>query len=162
MEEQKKFEDVLEEIPPEDVLKVRQKQCELEIDNQFRPGFGKAVAGQDPFQGLRNFMLGCLWGGAIGDVLGAPVEFLSWEEIVSKHGPRGTTHFHEVYGGYGKVTDDTQMSLFTLEAMIRCRMRSYDHGMVNPADVFFYAYLRWAKTQGESIKDFEVYAGNHL
>ena len=34
---------------------------------------------------------GCLLGGAVGDALGAPVEFMSLEEIRTRFGPRGAT-----------------------------------------------------------------------
>ncbi|WP_449123956.1 ADP-ribosylglycohydrolase family protein [Pseudomonas viridiflava] len=32
---------------------------------------------------------GCLLGGAVGDALGAPVEFLEWPAIEAKFGPQG-------------------------------------------------------------------------
>ena len=62
---------------------------------------------------------GCLLGGAIGDALGAPVEFDSWATIQQRHGKDGVTGFLPAYGGIGKITDDTQMSLFTAEAFLR-------------------------------------------
>ena len=34
---------------------------------------------------------GCLLGGAVGDALGAPVEFMSLAEIRRKFGPEGIT-----------------------------------------------------------------------
>lgn len=62
---------------------------------------------------------GCLLGGACGDALGAPVEFMAHEEIVARYGPCGITQFDTAYGGIGLVTDDTQMTLFTVEGLIR-------------------------------------------
>jgi len=32
---------------------------------------------------------GCLLGGAVGDALGAPVEFLDWSTIEARFGPQG-------------------------------------------------------------------------
>jgi ADP-ribosylglycohydrolase len=57
---------------------------------------------------------GCLLGGAVGDALGAPIEFASWREIRSRHGDRGVTGVLAP----GHFTDDTQMTLFTCEGLI--------------------------------------------
>ena len=54
---------------------------------------------------------GCLLGGAIGDALGAPTEFLDLRSIRRKYGKAGL----QTYDGIGKITDDTQMALFTLK-----------------------------------------------
>jgi ADP-ribosylglycohydrolase len=53
-----------------------------------------------------------LLGGAIGDALGANIEFLSLSAIRDRFGPSGVTTF--VDGSYpaGAITDDTQMTLF--------------------------------------------------
>ncbi len=32
---------------------------------------------------------GALFGGAFGDALGAPTEFLPYDEVISRYGPRG-------------------------------------------------------------------------
>jgi len=44
---------------------------------------------------------GCIIGGAIGDALGAPIEFLSIDQIRSKYGDQGLTDYSEVYGQIG-------------------------------------------------------------
>ena len=64
---------------------------------------------------------GCLLGGAIGDALGAGVEFLSLAEIERRHGPAGVTGYVPAYGRLGAITDDTQMTLFTAEGLLRDR-----------------------------------------
>lgn len=46
---------------------------------------------------------GCLLGGAIGDALGAPVEFMSKAQIVRQFGPRGITAFNEFRNRGGKT-----------------------------------------------------------
>ncbi len=55
--------------------------------------------------------LGCLIGVALGNALGAPVEFLSLSEIKRRYGEIGISDFSEL-GGYdpGSYTDDTQLS----------------------------------------------------
>ncbi|MFF4195109.1 ADP-ribosylglycohydrolase family protein [Nonomuraea sp. NPDC001831] len=81
---------------------------------------------------------GCLLGGAIGDALGAPIEFESLREIRRQHGQDGVTGYVTTWRGRrALVTDDTQMTLFTVEALIRDR---------TPGEVR-QAYLRWLDTQ---------------
>jgi hypothetical protein len=50
---------------------------------------------------------GCLLGGAVGDALGAPVEFHSLELIRKKYGSAGITDYDLAYGRRGAITDDT-------------------------------------------------------
>ena len=57
---------------------------------------------------------GCLFGLAFGDALGAPTEFLSVAEIVSRWPPAGPV---ELTGHPALVTDDTQMALAVGEAL---------------------------------------------
>lgn len=97
---------------------------------------------------LTDRIVGCLVGGAIGDALGAPIEFDSWETIQDKFGPAGVTGFVETYGLLGAVTDDTQMTLFTTEGLIRASVRGRTKGICHPPTVVRHAYLRWLWTQG--------------
>lgn len=62
---------------------------------------------------------GCLMGGAVGDALGVPVEFLDEPEIFRKYGKRGITNFTKL-GSAGKFSDDTQMTLFTAAGLLAC------------------------------------------
>src|SRR3954447_19198113 len=79
---------------------------------------------------------GCLLGGAAGDALGAPVEFLSLEETRSRVGPRGPDEPRP-------VTDDTQMTLFTAEGLMRAHNRGVSKGICDVPGVVWGAYLRW-------------------
>jgi len=67
---------------------------------------------------LETRIRGCLLGGAIGDALGAPVEFMSAAEIRRTFGPGGIGDYSEAYGRRGAITDDTQMTLFTAEGLL--------------------------------------------
>ena len=86
----------------------------------------------------RDRVRGCLLGGALGDALGAPVEFESIGRIRRQHGPGGLTGLVPDWrGAVGLITDDTQMTLFTVEGLIR----GGDVAAVRRA------YLRWLDTQ---------------
>ena len=98
-----------------------------------------------------DFYRGCLLGGAVGDGLGAPVEFMSMRAIHGEYGPRGIREFAPAYGRVGAITDDTQMTLFTAEGLLRAKVRAEQKGMCSIADVVYHAYLRWLRTQGESL-----------
>ncbi|MGW6281628.1 ADP-ribosylglycohydrolase family protein [Kribbella sp. NPDC055071] len=90
---------------------------------------------------------GCLLGGAIGDALGGPVEFEDGRSIVAKH-PDGVRIF--VPGGVGwpagTITDDTQMTLFTVEGLIQASIRT-ERGIGFTVAVVHAAYDRWLDTQ---------------
>ncbi|GLW98461.1 ADP-ribosylglycohydrolase family protein [Microtetraspora sp. NBRC 16547] len=96
---------------------------------------------------------GCLLGGAIGDALGAPVEFDSIAAIRRVHGDAGLTDLvHDWRGAVGLITDDTQMTLFTVEGLIRARLRARNKG-IGGAEVTIVrnAYLRWLDTQNHRL-----------
>ena len=97
-------------------------------------------------QDFRSRVRGCLLGGAVGDALGAGVEFESLAKIRAAHGPAGVTGYVPAYGRRGAVTDDTQLSLFTAEGLIRAHVRR-DSGVWHPPTDVHRAYLRWAATQ---------------
>jgi len=64
-----------------------------------------------------NNVKACIMGGAVGDALGAPVEFKSRSEILNQYGENGITDIHPAYGDDGCITDDTQLTLFTAYAL---------------------------------------------
>ncbi len=92
---------------------------------------------------------GCLLGGAVGDALGAPVEFMKWSQIKAEFGPDGIQEYAPAYGKIGAITDDTQMTLFTLEGLIRARRQHSPKGEDRTIPTVHLAYLRWLKTQNE-------------
>ena len=98
--------------------------------------------------GRSERIAGCLLGGAVGDALGAPIEFMRLSEIRETFGPAGLTDFSPAYGRLGAVTDDTQMTLFTAEGLLRAVCRGTLKGICDPVSVVHQAYLRWLKTQG--------------
>jgi ADP-ribosyl-[dinitrogen reductase] hydrolase len=103
----------------------------------------KWIAGRRPVTPATDLRasseLGCLLGGAIGDALGYRVEFDTLEAIRVRHGPQGI----RLAGQSGPlvISDDTQMTLFTLEAMSRAE------GTDTLVDEIREAYLDWLGTQ---------------
>jgi ADP-ribosylglycohydrolase len=89
-----------------------------------------------------------LLAGAMGDSLGAEIEFLSLAAIRERY-PDGLTDLPPHDGGKGAITDDTQMTLFTAEGLIRAAVRWDLKGNCNPSEVVHHALLRWYRTQGE-------------
>ncbi len=104
---------------------------------------------------------GCMIGGAVGDALGYPVEFINEAEISSRYGAEGITEYH-TESGYGKavITDDTQMALFTANGILNgdteMRMKGAEE---NPSVYVQKAYMDWLRTQqmsyAEALKYFE-------
>src|SRR5690554_1135122 len=90
----------------------------------------------------REHFRGCLLGGAVGDALGAPVEFMSLGEIRRAFGPEGVRDFQPAYGKIGAITDDTQMTLFTAEGLLRAEVRRRGRGVCHVPSVVHHAYIR--------------------
>ncbi|WP_326808262.1 MULTISPECIES: ADP-ribosylglycohydrolase family protein [unclassified Streptomyces] len=105
-----------------------------------------AIWGRAEQQDFRSRVRGCLLGGAIGDALGAGVEFDSLAQIRDKCGRQGVTDYVSAYGRRGAITDDTQMTLFTVDGLIRAHVRR-DTGAWHPPTDVHAAYRRWAATQ---------------
>ncbi|MBD2847119.1 ADP-ribosylglycohydrolase family protein [Paenibacillus sp. IB182496] len=94
------------------------------------------------------FYRGCLVGGAIGDALGWPVEFDSYETILAKYGSGGIRDLQPGDAGAAEITDDTQMTLFTAEGILRAESRGRQKGIAHSPSAVYYAYQRWLLTQG--------------
>jgi len=86
--------------------------------------------------------LACLLGGAIGDALGYRVEFSRWPEIEHRYGASGIRLAAAT--GTLVVSDDTQMTLFTLEGMARAASTE------KIVDEVRDAYLDWLGTHQTS------------
>ena len=100
---------------------------------------------------VRSRFCGCMLGGAVGDALGAPVEFLDLDEIIRAFGEGGIRDYAPAYGKLGAITDDTQMTLFTAEALLSAHVASAQQG--HEPDFFragAAAYARWLMTQENS------------
>ena len=97
---------------------------------------------------LSDRIKGCLIGGAVGDALGFPVEFLDVENIVQKHGEKGITE-HLVRNGNALISDDTQMTMFTAEGLLRVKHLRAESVLNDCVSEIYRSYLDWLKTQTE-------------
>lgn len=102
-------------------------------------------------------VLGCILGGAVGDAFGYAIEFDRWDRICRSHGPEGLRE--PVLNGQGQlvVSDDTQMTLFTLEALALSLATPMKPGFSSASRARAvqaacqHAYLRWGHTQGAAV-----------
>ncbi len=100
----------------------------------------------------QNRIRGSLLGGAIGDALGYPVEFMSCAQIKSKFGEKGIIRFELNENGVAEVSDDTQMTLFTANGLLFGHTRGAMRGiMARPENYIRDAYVEWWEAQTDNI-----------
>ncbi|MET8830601.1 ADP-ribosylglycohydrolase family protein [Streptomyces sp. NPDC004610] len=104
-------------------------------------GWGRAEQ-----QDFRSRVRGTLLGVAVGDALGAPVDALGLDEIRAAYGAEGLVDLVPAYGRRGAVSHLTQLTLFSVDGLIRAQVRR-DTGAWHPPTDLHRAYLRWAATQ---------------
>jgi len=136
----------------------------LQVIAAARRGAGplpqQRAALEERFQPLDPFarqIRDCLLGGAIGDAMGAEIEFWSVDEILDRF-PNGITELLPHDGFVGAVTDDTQMTLFLAEGLIRAVRRGLERGICHPPSVVHDAFHRWLSTQ-DGLIDGEIAQG---
>ena len=94
-----------------------------------------------------DLVRGSLIGGAAGDALGYAVEFSSYRSIISQYGAQGITEY-KLSNGVAKISDDTQMTLFTANGMLVGLTRWYMRGIGKPPQFYVQdAYKDWFYTQ---------------
>ena len=99
---------------------------------------------------LQDRIRGSLIGGAIGDALGYPVEFMGVGRIQAEYGQRGITRLNtqqfwvgdDKQSGKAVVSDDTQMTLFTAVGLLNAKRLDVEmkYGICR-------AYIEWYLTQ---------------
>lgn len=97
---------------------------------------------------LKDRIRGSLIGGAAGDALGYAVEFMPLEDICQTYGEQGIQSYDlDPYSGEALISDDTQMTMFTADGLIRGAIAA-DYSSREPAVRYIYdAYMDWLRTQ---------------
>lgn len=99
-----------------------------------------------PYHFLQQRYRGCLLGGAVGDALGYPVEFIKENTIWNNYGPEGIRTLEQA-GSPAVISDDTQMTLFAANAVL------YSRGQKLPLNhALWLAYREWLGTQGDTSR----------
>ena len=100
---------------------------------------------------IQDQIRGSLVGGAIGDALGYPVEFLPEDDIFRRYGPQGITAYDISREGMAVLSDDTQMTLFTAAGLLFGMRRQKNRGISGDPRLYIsHAYLGWLHTQEHS------------
>lgn len=103
---------------------------------------------------------GCLLGGAIGDALGYPIEFEGpGEKLAARYG-LGAPSSLRFANGSNAFSDDTQMTLFVAEGLIRARQRHIDRGNSSAEGIVQRALVRWLITQERVPSSISAEMGN--
>lgn len=97
---------------------------------------------------IRDRFRGCLVGGAVGDALGYEVEFIGEEKIFARFGPGGIREY-AYHNGLARISDDTQMTMFTACGLLRAAALEAD-----PVACVADAYRDWYNTQSNSYRNF--------
>ncbi|MEV0295169.1 ADP-ribosylglycohydrolase family protein [Nocardia sp. NPDC050710] len=95
---------------------------------------------------------GCLFGGAVGDALGAPVENMLLHHIRQRYGPLGVTGDPDSFDG--AISEETQLTLFTVEALIKGSVRARARGIGGATlGLMQMGFLVWLRGQGVAIPE---------
>lgn len=97
---------------------------------------------------LAGKVLGCLFGGALGDAFGYPVEFKSQAHIREAFGEAGLVE-PQVRGGRLLVSDDTQMTLYTADGLLSALASEPAGCRSQVLPRIRQAYRAWFRTQRE-------------
>lgn len=101
---------------------------------------------------LQDRIRGSLIGGAIGDALGYPLEFISRKSILRQFGDKGITRFKLNKSGKALVSDDTQMTLFTANGLLNWWENENRLSGAPLSSFVEDAYLDWYFTQTGEVR----------
>lgn len=103
----------------------------------------------------RDKIIGSMVGGAAGDALGYPIEFMTDEEIFTMYENGLQEYVPDRETGKALISDDTQMSLFTANAVLLGDTRLNMRGIGGiPHDYCRHTYKDWLYTQNHTYADF--------
>lgn len=105
---------------------------------------------------IKDKVRGCLIGGAVGDALGYPIEFIRYHEVLERFGEQGITEYQKE-NGVALISDDTQMTLFTACGLLNAITdKKITKNQKKISKYIYQAYLDWLETQGTHDKYHET------
>ena len=122
------------------------QQCRLSFASS-KFSYNTDISKQDRFKG-------CLIGGAIGDAFGAKIEWFSIDRIKNRYGDTGLRYIPKTQGIY-RVTDDTQMTLFTCEGLLNSYRHKGRTDVEPDYNLLYSSYKNWYDTQTKSRKEIQ-------
>jgi ADP-ribosylglycohydrolase/protein-tyrosine phosphatase len=131
------------------VRAAREGTVENDDQERFVHDFARAYTAAARAETRPSFarVRGCLLGGALGDALGYPIEFIaSGTTIAKRFGERAPTELAFARPSPAEISDDTQMTLFTAEGLIRARQGGAGDAAVEAVQR---ALHRWLSTQSD-------------
>lgn len=92
---------------------------------------------------------GSLYGGAAGDALGYPIEFMDYEQIKGIYGKDGILSYqYDSSSGKALLSDDTQMTLFTVTGLLLGITRRRMRGIMGSLEHYVWrSYRNWCELQ---------------
>lgn len=113
-----------------------------------------------PVLPVQDRIRGCLIGGAAGDALGYPVEFFSEQTLRDRCGDGGIRQYLlDPVSGTARISDDTQMTLFTANGLLIGDTRMAPRGIgTQPHCYVSRAYQDWLITQRTSAPARDTHA----
>lgn len=124
------------------------------MENENRKEIDAALERKKEREAWLDKIRGSLFGGAVGDALGYPVEFFGESEIFLEYGAQGIQEYAlDKESGKALISDDTQMSLFTADGILVADTRLSMRGIGgNPHDYVADSYMDWLLTQEQSFE----------
>lgn len=139
--------------PPVDALRAVREARRGTVETPAQEAYVRACRPSRADDTHAERVLGCLLGGAVGDALGYAVEFKSRPEIQALYGALGIRHPEVNRAGEVEVSDDTQMTLFTADGLLRSLDRG-SHDQSGMLDAVREATLAWYALQtGGNLPD---------
>lgn len=109
-------------------------------------GFAREDKAMEATDHVFDRIKGCLIGGAVGDALGFPIEFLDEEALFRLYGEDGVTDY-ELSAGVALFSDDTQMTMFTADGIIVAEREYGEPTEEQIVKSVYESYLGWLSTQ---------------
>lgn len=103
---------------------------------------------------IKDQFAGCMLGLAMGDAMGYEVKSLDFEQIQRAYGKKGLTKMIPNKTTKNmRISDETQLSLFTLHGIMWADYLGGKAGISNYSTYVFYSYQQWLYTQMEIVAD---------